>query len=919
MPPSKRWVETLDLRALAPKLGLKPGKGNVVRCIDPAHDDKRPSMTVYADGAHCFSCGKHYGIVDFASALLGKDREAAVEWLRQEAGAEPVSLWKVDRVERLEVMDKDTRERSMLTLTDSWDYLSETGVKIYSVARFQDKDGRKEYRPYRPTHDGKFVIGRPPNPVALFNLPDVAKSDRVVVVEGEKCAAALARLIAETPGAAAKGIAATTWMGGTSSVKGADWTPLKGKSVIVWPDNDKPGKAAAIEIADIIAALPAKVKVVTPGPDWAPKIDVADLIGAGWQWSHLAGHMRNSSIEREAPKAEQTESTVEVADAIVAQMIDNEHFRTLGYASNRSHHYVVVYRKADGQIYDVSSTNVTEMFLCDLADDTFWELLFPPLKKGGEVFVKPNIRAMRKAMRKAAEQVGRYDSRRVRGRGWHWTEDGAGGMEPVLNTGKSLYRRGRFEPLEASGSAVWIEKLPVDWGGETPADGDINREVWEFVAKQVWSHPVQKFCVAGWLALAPLCGLLNFRPSLWLRGDAGVGKTFFVNKVQDLLGDTLKLLQGGSSEAGIRRLLMHDALAILIDEFESGGQHKRIVAANILDVMRIGGSGKGGRVAKAELSSSDGVTDHSLRCMFMCSSIGKPPGSEANESRFIEAQIVRPKGMGAQEFREHQLGVIKPAVQFIERPDSRASARYLHWLREHVTDITGCVDIGVAALHDSQHDLRFAQLHGSLIAAGLYLRDGRQPLPKEVVAVSAELEQSAPPRAKDHVDLMNHILAIPVDLAQDAIPRPADHQRDHDSEKVPAVRKPSVASLLRVALGDSVVGLPLNPRVAQAALAHVGVLVGDPPRTNGYKSDRHHIALAANHREIRRGLAGTEWDNDYGERLCRTIAHPIPGRVSFASTRFQAIRIDLTHIPQLSIDQKEPGEDREEDDENVPF
>jgi DNA primase len=37
----------------------------------------------------------------------------------------------------------------------------------------------------------------------------------------------------------------TTWPGGSKAVTQTNWTPLEGRRVIIWPDNDQPGRDAA--------------------------------------------------------------------------------------------------------------------------------------------------------------------------------------------------------------------------------------------------------------------------------------------------------------------------------------------------------------------------------------------------------------------------------------------------------------------------------------------------------------------------------------------------------------------------------------------------------------------------------------------------------------------------------------------------
>jgi predicted P-loop ATPase len=73
-------------------------------------------------------------------------------------------------------------------------------------------------------------------PRLLYGLETLRNAQTVVVVEGEKCADWL-RTRCPVP--------VLTWAGGANAVEHADWEPLRGRRVIVWPDNDEPGRKAA--------------------------------------------------------------------------------------------------------------------------------------------------------------------------------------------------------------------------------------------------------------------------------------------------------------------------------------------------------------------------------------------------------------------------------------------------------------------------------------------------------------------------------------------------------------------------------------------------------------------------------------------------------------------------------------------------
>ncbi|MDH5637728.1 MAG: DUF3987 domain-containing protein, partial [Nitrospinota bacterium] len=91
----------------------------------------------------------------------------------------------------------------------------------------------------------------------LFLLPELYVADpkeSVFIVEGEKCAETLTAL----------GLVATT-SGGSTSANGADWSPLKDRHCIIWPDNDESGQRYAEAVATKLEGLAASVRVIDVG------------------------------------------------------------------------------------------------------------------------------------------------------------------------------------------------------------------------------------------------------------------------------------------------------------------------------------------------------------------------------------------------------------------------------------------------------------------------------------------------------------------------------------------------------------------------------------------------------------------------------------------------------------------------------
>jgi hypothetical protein len=124
--------------------------------------------------------------------------------------------------------------RGRFTVVALHEYRTADGTPIYWRIRCRLADGSKWIRPMHRKGVG-YVAGEPPAPAEgkpLYGLDWSAANPNapIFIVEGEKAADALHKL----------GIVAMT-SGGCCSADAADWRPLHGRRVIVWPDNDEPG------------------------------------------------------------------------------------------------------------------------------------------------------------------------------------------------------------------------------------------------------------------------------------------------------------------------------------------------------------------------------------------------------------------------------------------------------------------------------------------------------------------------------------------------------------------------------------------------------------------------------------------------------------------------------------------------------
>ena len=162
-------------------------------------------------------------------------------------------------------------------------YLSEDGEILVTVRRYIERDSTGEI--VRDT-DGNTKkefrqFPRLPETRPLYNLPDIAQSDRVIWVEGEKCADELTK----------KGYTATCTIGGAGMLSRNtkhkfDFSPLQGKEVIIWPDNDEAGLKLAKIVQELSQNAGAKLITMLVPPKGKPKKwDAADAIEEGFDIS----------------------------------------------------------------------------------------------------------------------------------------------------------------------------------------------------------------------------------------------------------------------------------------------------------------------------------------------------------------------------------------------------------------------------------------------------------------------------------------------------------------------------------------------------------------------------------------------------------------------------------------------------------
>jgi hypothetical protein len=186
-----------------------------------------------------------------------------------------------------------------------WAYVDAAGVVCFYHDRYEPAGERKQFSPLSlwRMKSGRLVWKwkAPSEPRPLLGLDRLAESPEAVVVvtEGEKARDAAALLLPDA--------VVMAWAGGAQAVEKADWLPLSGRVVWLWPDADEPGRKAMQKAAKRLseagagnvsavnldalakaASMADDMPTLTAGEPLAEGDDAADLVSRGWTAAHVA-------------------------------------------------------------------------------------------------------------------------------------------------------------------------------------------------------------------------------------------------------------------------------------------------------------------------------------------------------------------------------------------------------------------------------------------------------------------------------------------------------------------------------------------------------------------------------------------------------------------------------------------------------
>jgi hypothetical protein len=405
------------------------------------------------------------------------------------------------------------------------------------------------------------------------------------------------------------------------------------------------------------------------------------------------------------------------------------YFRCLGFDQDRFYFFQV---QESNQIVGLRPREMVENNLISLAPLDVWMMTFGRTDRKGRKAVD-TAQAVNYLIRRCHDAGiwsrsrcvltgARMDNERVV---FHFGSamwvDGVGLMDPYRHTGRYVYSSD-----EDMGAPDFDNPLGPTSGPHGISDPPCHDEVVQLltIIRSIAWRPadaaLSQLGMLGWLAIAPICGVLPWRPHIWLDGPSSSGKSWLMNNIfHPILGSYALHMTSNTTESGVRNAIMGRTIPVMFDEAEGESTADRQRMDAILRLARQAANNSMATVVQG-IQGGGGTRSTRIETTMLFTSIMPQLTAFADISRFARLHLAGPgAALTTQQFNDR---LVVPAArlftpEFSRRFVARMILRAGHLRTTQKLFVEAMANMGILQRH--------ADVYGSLAAgAWLLLNDG---------------------------------------------------------------------------------------------------------------------------------------------------------------------------------------------------
>jgi len=519
---------------------------------------------------------------------------------------------------------------------------------------------------------------------------------------------------------------------------------------------------------------------------------------------------------------------------------DTVHYQLLGH--DRGVYYYLP--AASGQVVALRSNQHVEGHLIELAPLTHWETNYGS-KQG------VNWRAAQDDLIRKQQAFGIYDQSRIRGRGAWWDSE-----KPVLHLGDRLIVDGEDSRLTGGGRYIYESAIPLRIENENPLPKSEASKLAEICNLIAWERPIYSKYLAGWLAIAPICGALRWRPHVWITASPSAGKSWIFSEIiSKLLGSIAIRTQHDSTEASLRQSINSDARPVIFDEAEAQSDRGRMRMDSVLELARAASTDDSPPIRKG--SPGGTVSLWYVRSSFLFSSVSYGVTKRADERRITPLAIIK----DGDKVRFAALAKAASAITM------DYSSRFLARSIKMIPTIRKNAEVFSKAIADTLGDQGSGDQLGALLAGAYSLASDSVISNENAEAWISKQDwsdQQAEIGETDEMKCLAHIQESIIKFGS---------------------REVSIAELIdacREADGR------IDSELARQALGLYGI-----------RPDEDMLIIASNHTGVGRLLKGSPWATNWARTLKRIPGAVVTnGGIKFGATRNRGVKIPYAEKPK---------------------